>query len=206
MRQVLPQDHFIVCAAVPPDSWNQHWIPFRHAEAHVDLVNLLGYKLNASSEVTGHQSQLYSLPNPSFHRRNDNIADAVRSLNRSGMPYRKMLISVPTFGLSYLGASGDGQAYHGMGGRNGIFQYRELPRRGATENVDISTGTCWSVGGDGGFVSHDNPDTVGWKGLLIKWNGLAGLLFSDVTEDVSTERSLIMAGYCQLKPGCSNAS
>jgi len=50
---------------------------------------------------------------------------------------------------------------------------KTLPRVGTEEQVDTQAVAAYCVGGDGGFVSYDNPETVRMKGDFAKARGLA---------------------------------
>ena len=59
-----------------------------------------------------------------------------------------------------------------VGGDEGTFDYKFLPRDGADEIVDTHSVATSCTGGDGGFVSYDNSDTVRIKANYCKENGL----------------------------------
>lgn len=113
--------------------------------------------------TTGHQAQLYpgnsNEPSGSF---------AVSYILSTGFPSKKILLGVPVYGRSFLGAAGPGYTYDGHGGIDGTFDYKDLPRPGAQESVDLARVAAMSIGGDGGFVSYDNPETVKLKGQFCK--------------------------------------
>jgi chitinase len=54
------------------------------------------------------------------------------------------------------------------------------------------------VGGDGGFVSYDNPRTVQIKARWAKSVGLAGLFFWHALADSKGTRSLVYNSYMAL--------
>lgn len=59
-----------------------------------------------------------------------------------------------------------------MGGHDGAFEYKELPRHGTIETFDLERAVAYCVGGDGGFISYDNPETVKVKARYCKEKGL----------------------------------
>ena len=81
-----------------------------------------------------------------------------------------------------------------------MFLYKDLPRPGASQEiVDEVVGAAYSVGGDGGFVTYDNPETVQMKANYVKQKGLGGIFFWTGAADVrSGERSLIETSYVTL--------
>lgn len=112
----------------------------------------------------------------------------------------KVLLGVPVYGRSFLGTNNIGQVPHGAGGEEGVFLYKDLPRPGASQEiVDEVVGAAYSVGGDGGFVTYDNPETVKIKANYVKQKGLGGIFFWTGAADVrSGERSLIETSYVTL--------
>lgn len=90
----------------------------------------------------------------------------------SGVPGKKILLGIPLFGRSFLNVSGPGHKNRGCGGEDGSFEYNTLPRRGTKEHVDKKACAAQCVGGDGGFVSYDNPETVRMKATFCKQKGL----------------------------------
>lgn len=116
---------------------------------------------------TGHQAQLYAAKSdePSGHA-------AVQYVLSTGFPSKKILLGVPVYGRSFMGANGCGQSYRGQGGEDGSFEYKELPRHGTHESVDMHRVAATCVGGDGGFVTYDNTETVRMKGEYCKSQNL----------------------------------
>lgn len=123
---------------------------------------------------------------------------------RQGVPPSKILLGVPAYGRSFTGTRGVGHSYDGQAGEEGTFEYRELPRPGAEEIVDHQVGAAYCMGGDGGFVTYDNPQTVKMKAHYVRQNGLAGLFYWTGTGDVSAhdqkDRSLVYNGFMGLFP------
>ena len=148
------------------------------------------------TDRAGHQSQLLGPKHPHSDAARQSCDDAVRYVTAgAGVPPAKVLMGVPAYGRSFLGAGGPGQAYSGAGGEEGTFLYADLPRPGATEYVDKAVGAAYCCGGDGGFVTYDNPQTVQWKGLFVREKGLGGLFYWTGTGDPKGKRSLVETGY-----------
>ncbi|KAK7732447.1 hypothetical protein SLS53_008451 [Cytospora paraplurivora] len=99
----------------------------------------------------------------------------VSYLMTQGFPAEKTLMGIPLFGRSFLGVAGPGQRSKGSAsGSNGdgTFDYNELPRKGIKEQVDKRACAAFCMGGDGGFVSYDNPETVKQKAAFCRQKGL----------------------------------
>jgi len=109
------------------------------------------------------------------------------------------LLGIPVYGRSFLNASAPGQTFNGCAGEEGTFEYKDLPRPGGQEIVDTVTVTASCVGGDGGWISYDNPETVKLKAKFCKEKSLGGLFYWTGTADVpSGPRSLISSGFMAL--------
>lgn len=115
----------------------------------------------------GHQAQLFS-PSPD----ETSGATAVGYVISQGFPSKKILLGVPVYGRSFLGANRHGDKYRGQGGEEGTFEYKTLPRPGGYETIDSNRVAASCVGGDGGFVTYDNPETVRMKGAFCKAQNL----------------------------------
>lgn len=100
-------------------------------------------------------------------------SSGVAHIMSHGFPPGGILLGIPTYGRSFLHAAGPGQKFKGGGGDDGTFEYTQLPRKGCKETVDKRHISAQCVGGDGGFVTYDNPDTVKAKAAFAKQKGLA---------------------------------
>lgn len=91
-----------------------------------------------------------------------------------------------------------GDRFTGHGGEEGTFEYKDLPRPDATVHFDEVVGAIYSIGGDGGFVTYDDPRTVRMKAQFAKQQVLGGLFYWVGTGDAKDENSLVEAGYFTL--------
>ncbi|RDW82659.1 chitinase-2 [Coleophoma cylindrospora] len=195
IRLHLPDDQYLLTAALPAGQWALQHINLFQAQDYLDLINLMAYDFSGSwTPKSGHQAQLFAT-NPN----QPSTAAAVDYVLSTGFPAAKILLGIPVYGRSFLGASGPDQSYTGQGGEEGTFEYKELPRPGAQEVVDTTAVAAWCAGGDGGFVSYDNPETVRLKAKYVKDKRLGGLFYWTGTADAPPgQRSLIKTGFKAL--------
>lgn len=179
VRIHLPEQQYLVTAALPAGQWALQHIDLGKVQHYLDLINLMAYDFTGSwSERAGHHAQLY--PGTPGEPSGSAAVDYVVS---KGFPAAKILLGIPVYGRSFLGATAPGHAFNGNGGEEGTFEYKQLPRQGAEEIVNTRVVAAFCTGGDGGFVTYDNPDTVKMKanycrekGLGVRWFSLLSFL------------------------------
>ncbi|TWU73939.1 hypothetical protein ED733_004532 [Metarhizium rileyi] len=195
IRSHLPEDRYILTAALPANKAVLQVIDFRAAASYLDFVNLMAYDFFGMwTPKSGHHSQLYAMSGDE-----PSASSGVAHLMSHGFPPGGILLGIPTYGRSFLHATGPGQNFKGGGGDDGTFEYSQLPRKGCQESVDKRHLSAQCVGGDGGFVTYDNPDTVKAKVAFAKQKGLGGLFYWNGTADSKeTSRSLIASGFRAL--------
>lgn len=169
VRTHLPEDRWFVTAALPATKAVLQCIDFSIAASYLDFVNLMAYDFFGSdwSTRSGHHAQLYAMS-----KDETSASSGVSYLVSHGLPAKKILLGIPTYGRSFLGATGPGQKFKGGGGDEGTFDYDKLPRKHCKEMIDKRHMAAQCVGGDGGFVTYDNPETVKAKASYCKQKGL----------------------------------
>ena len=199
IRKSLPAPKYLLTSALPAGEWALKNIDLGQAAAHLDLINLMTYDFCGPwTDACGHHAQLYSPKTPHNEAAKVSCHSAVAYLLSKDVPSRKILLGVPTYGRSFLGATKVGDRFTGGGGEEGTFEYKDLPRPGAAVQFDEAVGAVYSIGGDGGFVTFDDPRTVQRKAEFAKQQGLGGLFFWTGTGDTRDDRSLVQAGYRAL--------
>ena len=168
IRLHLPEERYLLTAALPANEGVLQNIDLCRTADYLDVINLVAYDFAGPwSHKCGHQAQLYA------HGKDETSgALGVQYLLSQNFPCNKILLGIPLFGRSFLNSSGPGHKFKGTAGEDGSFEYNELPRKGAKEQVDKRVVAAQCVGGDGGFVSYDNPDTVKTKASFCKQKGL----------------------------------
>ncbi|KAI9684084.1 MAG: Vacuolar protein sorting-associated protein 53 [Trizodia sp. TS-e1964] len=178
VRDILPSTSYIVSSALPAGEWALRYINLGAAQHSLDFINIMAYDFSGPWVGScGHQAQLYAPQNPHNEAAAISCESAVEYVQSQGVPAHKILLGVPVYGRSFLGAKSIGEPYTGLGGEEGIFDYKALPRPDTQEYVDEEAGAAFCIGGDGGFVSYDNPQTVRMKANFALDTGLAGLFF-----------------------------
>lgn len=200
LRSYLPSPTYIITSALPAGEWALRNINLAEAVCYLDFVNLMAYDFSGPwTKVCGHHAQLHCPPQlAGGDATAASCSSAVTYLLSKEVPSHKILLGVPTYGRSFLGATKVGQTFHGHGGEEGTFEYRDLPRPGTHEQIDELAVAAFCVGSDGGFVTYDNPRTVLLKALFAKQNRLGGLFYWTGTADLPGPRSLIQAGHSGL--------
>lgn len=168
IRLFCPGDDFMLTAALPAGYWALQHINLNEAQEHLDFINLMAYDFSGPWRPTaGHHAQLHAA------QEGENAgATAVEYVVSTGFPSRKILLGIPVYGRSFIGASGPGDRYHIIGGDDGTFEYKALPRPGSVEKTDMRVGAACCAGGDDGWVTYDNPATVAMKGQYCKEKNL----------------------------------
>lgn len=168
VRIHLPEDQFILTAALPANKAVLQFIDLAVISDYLDFVNLMAYDFfGAWTPKSGHHAQLYNIS-----KDETSGSSGVSYLMSHGFPAQKILLGIPTYGRSFLHATGPGQKFRGGGGDDGTFEYNQLPRKGCKEVVDKRHVAAQCIGSDGGFVTYDNPDTVKVKAGFCKQKGL----------------------------------
>ncbi|ROV89173.1 hypothetical protein VSDG_08839 [Cytospora chrysosperma] len=199
VRLYLPEEHYLLTAALPASCPILANIDLRRAAEYLDLLNLVAYDFYGPwSSRSGHHAQLY----PSSKDDSTSVSSTVSYLLSQGFPAQKTLLGIPLFGRSFVAVPGPGHRSKGSApGSNGdgTFDYSQLPRRGTKEQLDKRACAAFCVGGDGGFVSYDNPDTVKQKAAFCRQKGLGGMFYWTGPADAKdSKRSLVATGFRAL--------
>lgn len=198
LRKNLPASKYLITSALPAGTWALKYINLSKAASYMDYINLMAYDFAGPwTSMSGYQAQLHT-PVDSSDDMKSSGQSAVRYMVSTGVPINKIVLGIPVYGRSFLGVSHINQKYKGSGGQDGVFEYNQLPRPGTQEQADLKVGAAYCVGGDGGFVTYDNPDTVRMKAAYVKQYKLAGMFYWTGPGDAKGGRSLVAAGYKAL--------
>lgn len=176
-----PGINFLLTVASPAGPSNYNTLQLKAMDAYLDSWNLMLYDFSGSWETSaGHQSNLY--PNPSNPKSTPFSADrAVSDYIAAGIPSSKIVMGIPIYGRSFENTNGPGQPFSGVGSgswENGVWDYKSLPKAGATVFTDSVAGATYSYdAATKEMISFDTPAEVITKANYIKSKGLGGGMF-----------------------------
>ncbi|OAA65851.1 glycosyl hydrolase family 18 [Niveomyces insectorum RCEF 264] len=200
--QYAPGYHFLLTVASPAGPSNYKVQDLGAMAGVVDFFNFMGYDYAGSWDTfAAHQANLY--PNPQNPNATPFSTDAaIADYVAAGVPSNQIVLGMPIYGRAFEATDGPGQPYSGVGSgswENGIWDYKVLPRAGATEYTDATSGATYSydpVARE--FVTYDTPAMVQTKMAYVKDRGLGGGMFWEAAADRTDDGSLIGASYQAL--------
>lgn len=199
LRRALPAPRLLT-SALPAGAWALKHINLLQAATYLDYINLMTYDFTGPwTSVCGHHAQLYTPNRPHNDASRISCSSAVAYVTSRGVPSSQVLLGIPTYGRSFLEAKTVGESFRGHAGEEGTFKYKDLPRPKTREEFDDNVGAAFCIGGDGGFVSYDNTQSVLLKAEFAKSQKLGGLFYWTATGDTNDSRSLIKTGWKSLR-------
>jgi chitinase len=164
-------------------------------DVYLDAWHLMAYDYAGSwDSVAGHQANLYpSTSNPASTPFSTD--KAIKDYIAAGVPASKIVVGLPLYGRSFESTNGLGQSFSGVGSgswESGSWDYKALPKAGATEYYDAAVGTAWSYDpSTKELITYDTKTSIGQKTTYIKNKGLGGGMFWETSSDKSGTDSLI---------------
>ncbi|CAK4033673.1 glycoside hydrolase family 18 [Lecanosticta acicola] len=184
----LPDEpYFLLSAAVPAGPQNYQNLAIAEMDQYLDLWNLMAYDYAGSfSTYSGHQANLYA-SSDNANSTPFNTDQAIQYYLDNGVTPSKLLLGMPLYGRAFEMTTGPGQTYSGIGSgswENGVWDYKALPKAGATEYFDPNVGASWSYDASTQeMISYDTPTAAAAKLQYIQSRGLGGGMWWEANGD-----------------------
>nr|AIG55712.1 secreted protein [Thraustotheca clavata] len=183
----------------------RHW-DFAAVCEQLDHINIMTYDFAGSwGNYTDHHANLYEDPNHPAGAKYS-AHNAMQDYIKGGCPSNKIVMGIPAYGRSFEGTKGIYQSFtpptagswvSGNDGK-GVWDYKALPRSGATEYFDEKLGAAYSYDPTAQvFTSYESPKSLAMKLDYIKKYNLGGTMFwsGDADAQAGSSRSLITQVY-----------
>ncbi|KKK21856.1 endochitinase 1 [Aspergillus rambellii] len=179
---------FLLTIACPAGPENYNKLRLREMTPYLDFYNLMAYDYAGSWDTNaGHQANLY----PSSDNAQSTPFSTIQAVNHyvrvGGVPSSKIILGMPLYGRAFTNTDGPGRPFSGVGEgswEQGVWDYKALPRPGATEYLDTNIGASWSY--DASTRTMISYDTVGMgeiKVNFIKQHQLGGGMWWETSGD-----------------------
>ncbi|KAF4955141.1 hypothetical protein FGADI_4723 [Fusarium gaditjirri] len=189
-RNYTPGHRFLLSIAAPAAPHHYKKLYLNDMSRIVDQINLMAYDYTGSwDHISGHNANLFPYRRPVTRLNPDytleesfvtaiNTDYAIRDYLGAGVPAEKIILGIPVFGRSFEDNLGIGGTFSGVGvgswGEKGVWDYKALPKEGATIIV------------------------VQKKAEYVLGHGLGGSMFWEASADKQGDESLIRTSYRTL--------
>lgn len=151
--------------------------------------------------VSGHQANIYkSTSNPASTQFSADEAITYYT-TVGGIKPSRICLGMPIYGRTFLSTDGPGKPFNGVGqgswddwqsGPTGVWDYKALPKPGATEYYDPNLIASWSYdSAQKMMITYDTVECEKHKCDYIKQKGLGGAMWWEASADKTGNQSLI---------------
>lgn len=187
-RAAGPARKFYLTIACPAGPGNFIRLKLPQMTPLLDFYNLMAYDYAGSWDAhAGHQANLFPSNDNPGSTPFSTIAALHHYISVGGVPPAKMVVGMPLYGRAFTNTDGPGAAFSGVGPgswENGVWDYKALPRPGATEHVDETSGASWSYdAGSRTMISYDTADVCRIKAHFVRDRGLGGGMWWETSGD-----------------------
>ncbi|KAI9041238.1 glycoside hydrolase family 18 protein [Aspergillus affinis] len=179
---------FYLTIACPAGPENYTKLKLPQMTPYLDFYNLMAYDYAGSwDSKAGHQANI-NFSNSNAASTPFSTVQALNYYTNVGqVPSAKIVLGMPLYGRAFTNTDGPGTPFSGVGQgswENGIWDYKALPRSGATEQYDSQTGASWTYDSSARvMVSYDNVRMAEQKVNFIKQNKLGGGMWWETSGD-----------------------
>ncbi|KAF5678128.1 chitinase 1 [Fusarium heterosporum] len=192
--------HFQLSIAAPAGLEQISFLRINALSTIIDHFNLMTYDY-VSTGTASHNANLFSNKDIS-DATPFNTDDAVKAYLNAGAPRTKIVLGIPVYGRSFTGTLGLGHPSSSVGltdpglgsWENGVWDYKVLPKGGASVLYDAKAGAHFSYDTAAQeLISYDTPETIQHKVSYVKDLGLAGSMFWETSGDKRTDAESLIS-------------
>ncbi|KAK4693140.1 chitinase, partial [Lecanoromycetidae sp. Uapishka_2] len=185
----------LLTIACPAGSHNYEKLYLKDMDKYLDFWNLMAYDYAGSWDTqAGHQSNLFpSEKNPASTP--FSTVKAIEYYLSHGVASSKIVMGMPLYGRAFASTDGPGRPFSGAGEgswEQGVWDYKALPQKGASETNDVGIGASWSYDPQKRLmVSYDTKKMASQKANFAKDRSLGGAMWWESSGDKSGDESII---------------
>ncbi|KAF9891108.1 hypothetical protein FE257_005044 [Aspergillus nanangensis] len=187
-REAGKDRKFYLTIACPAGPENYNKLRLSEMTQYLDFYNLMAYDYAGSWDtIAGHQANV----KPSSDKPSSTPFNTIQALDHykgpGGVPSSKIILGMPLYGRAFTNTNGPGTPFSGTGEgswENGVWDYKALPRPGASESIDKNISASWCYDPNARtMVSYDNVEAGQLKVDFIKKHGLGGGMWWETSGD-----------------------
>ncbi|KPM45464.1 Endochitinase B1 [Neonectria ditissima] len=183
---------FIITIATSAGPAHYNTMNLAGMDPYVDAWHLMAYDYAGSWDtLSGLQANVYkstAVPKATPFNTDQAVADYIAK----GIAPSKIVLGMPLYGRSFTNTAGLGKPFSGVGGDNGIYLYRDLPRPNTRTKVSTQAISVFSYDETKKeLVTYENIATAKLKANYIKTKGLGGAVYWEASGDKTGSDSIV---------------